>query len=683
MGPKPENHVGQALVAAAPATTAAASRERDHAGSEVEATAPTAAAAAPAAGKKKKANKKKKKKKTPQDCNSNKTQHAPTIYAGLGGFDTFKITQDAVSGRCVVASRDLEAGELVLHEPPFAKVVRRDCADRQCASCCRHVADGGKVEADAPFAVYCSRACKAREAALRSAEAGAIGKLAGISAARDVDIDLLRMVLRLLITRARALSLQPPDSDSESGGGGGEKAKGEHENGDGGDSQEGTFLLEQWHNLYALMHHREDMAPQWVEVVRTSAEDLAQALPEWARFDVEEVVQLACRVNVNAHGLRDDSGSNAVIGVGMFPLAAMINHSCRPNCTFVYFGGQLEVRTLEPVAAGADLCVYYIDLLQGTTARRRELLASKHFLCKCPRCENPSPVDEHLDRVCCVDCGAVGCLSSSPPPTAEDILAAQLEQLGEVGDFTSGQGNGKGKGNKKKGGGSGKGGAATGALKGDVPGAPLATDANCANSRGKEAASEGLMYCSACGRQYSAAVVEDSVARAKSSWDGAMAVLRAKNFSLARKSLEKWLQDYDAGSVAAANVGKKKPAKKDRPKLHPANALVVQTLVPLSNCCNFEEDFAASARHLRRAVLSMEAVYPPNYPELGDFHAALAEANASLLEKRGQALPKKTRSQTDSERKQSLERAAAIRTVCLGREHPTTKKAVAALDRSS
>lgn len=48
-------------------------------------------------------------------------------------------------------------------------------------------------------------------------------------------------------------------------------------------------------------------------------------------------------------------------------------------------GGQLEVRTLEPVPAGADLCVYYIDLLQGTAARRRELLASKHFLCKCTR----------------------------------------------------------------------------------------------------------------------------------------------------------------------------------------------------------------------------------------------------------------------------------------------------------
>lgn len=60
--------------------------------------------------------------------------------------------------------------------------------------------------------VYCSRKCKTLEDDLRSAEAGALGKLAGISAARDVDLDLLRMVLRLLVTRARALGLRPGDT---------------------------------------------------------------------------------------------------------------------------------------------------------------------------------------------------------------------------------------------------------------------------------------------------------------------------------------------------------------------------------------------------------------------------------------------------------------------------------------
>lgn len=124
----------------------------------------------------------------------------------------------------------------------------------------------------------------------------------------------------------------------------------------------------------------------------------------------------------------------------------------------------------------------------------------------------------------------------SPPPTPEDVLAAQLEQLGEIGGLTSaGHGHGKGKGNKKKSGGggsssgSGSGGAATGASKGDFSSAPCAVEVSGRGSGagggggGGEQLSgssggEGVVYCSACGRQYSAGVVEDSVARAKSSW---------------------------------------------------------------------------------------------------------------------------------------------------------------------
>lgn len=77
--------------------------------------------------------------------------------------------------------------------------------------------------------MYCSRACKAKDAALRSAEAGALGKLAGISAARDVDIDLLRMALRLVLTRAKALGLGPPDSSGSQGKEEQEQEEGERE----------------------------------------------------------------------------------------------------------------------------------------------------------------------------------------------------------------------------------------------------------------------------------------------------------------------------------------------------------------------------------------------------------------------------------------------------------------------
>ena len=65
-------------------------------------------------------------------------------------------------------------------------------------------------------------------------------------------------------------------------------------------------------------------------------------VPAWVRAEVDEAVGLACQVNVNAHGLRDDSGGNHVIGVGLFPLTAMINHSCKPNCTFFFHGKRVD-----------------------------------------------------------------------------------------------------------------------------------------------------------------------------------------------------------------------------------------------------------------------------------------------------------------------------------------------------
>lgn len=104
---------------------------------------------------------------------------------------------------------------------------------------------------------------------------------------------------------------------------------------------------------------------------------------------------------------------------------------------------------------------------------------------------------------------------SSPPPSPEEALAAQLAQLGELelevltlsdkssaANASAGGGNskgtGKGKGNNKEDGGNGGGGGDTRAA--------------------SEGGSDGMMYCSSCGRSYTAATVKESFSRAKSSW---------------------------------------------------------------------------------------------------------------------------------------------------------------------
>ena len=58
--------------------------------------------------------------------------------------------------------------------------------------------------------------------------------------------------------------------------------------------------------------------------------------------------------------------------------------------------------------------------------------------------------------------------------------------------------------------------------------------------------------------------------------DGAMAVLRARNFSLARKSLEKWLQDHDAGERGFWRAGKAAGRQAARVTFFPSCHIVEQ-----------------------------------------------------------------------------------------------------------
>lgn len=70
-------------------------------------------------------------------------------------------------------------------------------------------------------------------------------------------------------------------------------------------------------------------------------------------------------------------------------------------------------------------------------------------------------------------------------------------------------------------------------------------------------------------------------------------------------------------------------------------------------------------RYIRRAVSAMEGVYPPNHPELGDIYVALADAISVFVEKRGQTLPTKAKSQ-------SIRYSAAFISFCNSLQFPLT-----------
>ncbi|RCH82063.1 hypothetical protein CU098_005709, partial [Rhizopus stolonifer] len=135
---------------------------------------------------------------------------------------------------------------------------------------------------------------------------------------------------------------------------------------------------------------------------------LLMEMQENMHISVDDMVTLACRINSNAHGLGDNQSRNTDVALGLFPLGAMFfNHGCNPNTAFVGMpNGQLAFRTIRPVSKDEELVVSYIDLYSDRDERRQDLLASKHFWCKCKRCASPieKSVDRFLQGVDCKEC---------------------------------------------------------------------------------------------------------------------------------------------------------------------------------------------------------------------------------------------------------------------------------------
>ena len=88
-----------------------------------------------------------------------------------------------------------------------------------------------------------------------------------------------------------------------------------------------------------------------------------------------------------------DYDQSSVSGIGLYALAAAINHSCNPNCCQTFdlsTSGALSIRALRNIEKGEEITIAYIDVGKPTWWRREELQKSYGFLCSCNRCHSSS-----------------------------------------------------------------------------------------------------------------------------------------------------------------------------------------------------------------------------------------------------------------------------------------------------
>ena len=99
---------------------------------------------------------------------------------------------------------------------------------------------------------------------------------------------------------------------------------------------------------------------------------------------LEELAGRLARFRTNNFGVLDELFS--LVGHGVYPGAALLQHSCAPSCLLVYKGTTLHAIALGSLKAGDELTHAYVDLCQPVRVRQRLLQESHNFTCACPRC---------------------------------------------------------------------------------------------------------------------------------------------------------------------------------------------------------------------------------------------------------------------------------------------------------
>ncbi|EFC37585.1 predicted protein [Naegleria gruberi] len=180
-------------------------------------------------------------------------------------------------------------------------------------------------------------------------------------------------------------------------------------------------------NAHSITHTRWwwHQSDNIIEVEKQNADTAEKEMEEISQFFKHESLKSKCLDSPffipACSSDREDHTENSCadfrdIGTGLFPMVSMFDHSCSPNCSFQtfddmksrnsYSGNVILVQTVKKVKKGEELCISYIDIMNPTCIRRRELWYSKYFVCRCSRCMSET---EENRMVRAYSCGESEC----------------------------------------------------------------------------------------------------------------------------------------------------------------------------------------------------------------------------------------------------------------------------------
>ncbi|XP_021942369.1 protein msta [Zootermopsis nevadensis] len=125
-------------------------------------------------------------------------------------------------------------------------------------------------------------------------------------------------------------------------------------------------------------------------------------------FSEETILRITAILDTNSFEIRRSEGDIKVRG--LYSKAAMLSHDCKPNTKHFFRGPKYTLKLVStvPIKKGEIICVTYTQTLWGTLERRAHLKQSKCFDCTCLRCSDATELGTYIGAINCSQCKKSG-----------------------------------------------------------------------------------------------------------------------------------------------------------------------------------------------------------------------------------------------------------------------------------
>ncbi|XP_048366602.1 histone-lysine N-methyltransferase SMYD1 isoform X2 [Sphaerodactylus townsendi] len=270
-----------------------------------------------------------------------------------GMAETVELFSSEGKGRGLKAVKELWAGDVIFAERAYAAVVFDSLTHLVCHTCFKRHEKLHRC-GQCKFAHYCDRTCQKDGWVKHKSECTVLKKHG------KAPNENIRLAAQILWRAER----------------------------EGGGLTEGSLV-----SIDELQDHVEHLGAEEKKELRVDLENFLEFWPaDSQQFGLQYISHILGVISCNGFTLSDQRGLQAV-GVGVFPNLCMVNHDCWPNCSVIFNNGKIELRALGKISPGEELTVSYVDFLNVSEDRRKQLRNQYYFDCSCQHCQKGTKDD--------------------------------------------------------------------------------------------------------------------------------------------------------------------------------------------------------------------------------------------------------------------------------------------------